>query len=244
MAILDASGGMQGPIEAELALVENGDFSQAPSPPEEVENGGLGTAGWTVIRDEDAPALPGARVALSTERIPTLGSVPYVLLANDSSSEPYGRVGIRQEINEPAEYLHTIELTASIKLVSQGAPVNTTGGELYPLTVRVLYSDTEGRTHEWRRSFYFDGHDTDLTSAASTKVPPGVWQSTEQIRADRLARTPVDNSDQLQLNQNLFILKSPDLGTGKDIFVINSIEVYGYGPRFQSWVTGISLLGR
>lgn len=244
MAILDAASGLRGPFAAELALVDNGDFSQPPSPPEEVENGGLGTAGWTIIRDEDAPALPGSRVAIATERIPSLGSVPYVLLANEGSSQQFGRIGIRQEINEPAEYLNTIELTASIKLVNQAALPSGAGGELYPLTIRVLYSDADGRTHEWRRSFYIIGGDTDLSQVAVTKVPSGAWQSTEQIRADRLSRVPADRPDLLEANENIFVLKSPEPATGKDIFVINSIEVYGYGPQFQSWITGISLLAR
>jgi hypothetical protein len=244
MAILDHTARLQGPYMAELALVDNGDFSQAPSPAEEVENGGVGTAGWTVIRDADAPALPGARVELSSERIPTLGSVPFVLLANESAAEQYGRIGIRQEINEPAEYLNTIELTASIKLVSQAAPSAGAGGELYPLTIRVLYADSEGRTHEWRRSFYINGNDTDLSQVTSTRVPSGAWQSTEQIRAERMSNVPADRRDLLEANQNIFVLKSPELVSGKDIFVINSVEVYGYGPQFQSWITGISLAAR
>jgi hypothetical protein len=244
MAILDAGSGLQGPFVAELALVDNGDFNQPPSPPEEVENGGLGTAGWTIIRDEDAPALPGARVVISSERIPTLGSVSYVLLANEGSSQQYARIGIRQEINEPAEYLTTIELTASIKLVNQVAPSTVAGGELYPLTIRVLYSDADGKTHEWKRSFYINGDETDLSQTTSTKVPSGVWQSTEQIRADRVSRVPADRPDLVEINRNMFVLKSPELSTGKDIFVINSIEVYGYGPHFQSWITGISLLAK
>ena len=243
MAILDAAAGLQGPFVAELALVENGDFSQPPSPPEEVANGGLGTAGWTIIRDADAPALPGAHVSLETERIPNLGSLPYVLLENAGSGDQYGRIGIRQEINEPAEYLSTIELTASIKLVNQAVP-STGGGELFPLTIRVLYSDSDGRTHEWRRSFYINGSDTDLASVTATKVPSGAWQSTEQIRADRVSRVPTDRPDLLDLNRTIFVLKSPELTTGKDIFVINSVELYGYGPQFRSWVTGVSLVAR
>ncbi|HET9496350.1 MAG TPA: hypothetical protein VFR15_19150 [Chloroflexia bacterium] len=244
MAILDAATDLRGPFVAELALVENGDFSQPPSPPEEVANGGLGTAGWSIIRDEDAPALPGARVSLASERIPNLGSVPYVLLANESSAEQYGRIGIRQEINEPAEYLNTIELTASIKLVNQAFPSSSGGGELYPLTIRVLYADSDGRTHEWRRSFYINGSDIDLSSVTATRVQSGAWQSTEQIRADRLSRVPPERQDLQELNRIIFVLKSPELTTGKDIFVINSIEVYGYGPQFRSWVTGISLVAR
>jgi hypothetical protein len=244
MAILDSDAGLQGPFVAELALVENGDFSQPPSPPEEVANGGLGTAGWTIIRDEDAPALPGARVSLASERIPNLGSVPYVLLANESAAEQYGRIGIRQEINEPAEYLSTIELTASIKLINQSMPSTGGGGEMFPLTVRVLYADSDGRTHEWRRSFYINGSDTDVSSVSATKVQSGAWQSTEQIRADRVSRVPPDRPDLLDLNRTLFVLKSPELTAGKDIFVISSIELYGYGPQFRSWITGISLVAR
>jgi hypothetical protein len=55
---------------------------------------------------------------------------------------------------------------------------------------------------------------------------------------------PTDRPDLLEANHNIFFLKSPELSTGKDIFVINSIEVYGYGPQFQSWITGISLVAR
>jgi hypothetical protein len=244
MAVLDEASKLQGPFAAELALVDNGDFTQPASPPEEVENGGLGTAGWTIIRDQDAPALPGARVEISSERVPTLGSVSYVLIANEGSAQQYGRIGIRQEINEPAEYLNTIELTASIKLVSQAQPSAVSGGEMYPLTIRVLYTDADGRTHEWRRSFYMYGPSTDVSQLNATKVPPGVWQSAEQIRADRMAQVPADRPTLQELNRTVFVLKSPELSTGKDMFIINSIELYGYGPQFQTWVTGISLIAR
>jgi hypothetical protein len=58
-------------------------------------------------------------------------------------------------------------------------------------------------------------------------LSPGSWSPTAQIAEPA---------------QDQFVLKSAT--TGLDVAVINSIEVYGYGTQFQSWVTGLSMLAR
>jgi hypothetical protein len=48
--------------------------------------------------------------------------------------------------------------------------------------------------------------------------------------------------DQVTLNNDLFVLKSSSYN--QDMAAINSVEVYGYGSEYQSWITNIQLLAR
>jgi hypothetical protein len=154
----------------------------------------------------------------------------------------FPRVGIVQEVNEPTEFYNTIELSATVKLVEQAQAVRG-AGELYPLIVKIVYLDSDRRTHEWRRSFYIAGDEEDLTDLSRVQLPVGKWESTDEIRQIRQEKADADRRpDVAQLNAGLFALKSPT--TNPDMAEIRTIEVYGSGTDFQSWVTGISLLAR
>ncbi len=82
----------------------------------------------------------------------------------------------------------------------------------------MLYSDSEQKQHEWKQSFYYLGVGSALPH--TSKVLQGTW------------------------GQHHFTLKSAKGSIGSDINVINSIEIYGYGRQFDSWVTDVSLIAR
>jgi hypothetical protein len=216
----------EGPSVAEEELVVNGSFEDPPtSGAEEIVNGGLGTAAWQPIRDQssDTQTEPGT-ASVVTETLPGLGVVKAALIDRQVGGDRYARVGIRQDINRPVDFYRTIKLAATVKVVRQSFEAGGPQGNLFPLTIRVTYSDSDRVQHEWKHSFYLGSGKTSAKDPATTLVPQGSWIPTSQLSDDQ------------------FVLKSAN--TGLDIAVINSIEVYGYGTQFQGWVTGLSMVGR
>ncbi|HEX9990320.1 MAG TPA: hypothetical protein VGE45_17810 [Chloroflexia bacterium] len=217
MARVPTNGQAEGPLAAEDELIHNGNFSEDPTRgADAVENGGLGTASWMRLQDtaSEAPVDPGT-VAVGTEQV-GLASVNAAVMSRESNSERYARVGIMQEIDRPVDFVNVLELVATIKIIRQSEPVGGPQGDLYPLTIRVIYLDSEQEQHEWKQSFYYATTAPDLKDPR--KVPQGSWSTRK------------------------FTLKSSDVG--RDIAVIKSIEIYGYGKQFQSWITGISMKAR
>ena len=239
MAWVSSTEEPQGPLVAEKDLVKNSNFTEGPtSSVEELEEGGLGVAGWQPIRDEGALPVPAGSVTITDE----LGLRAARIIYQGGETQ-FPRVGIVQVINEPTEFYNTIELTATVKLVEQEQAVRGPGGDLYPLIVKIVYTDSEGVQHEWRRSFYIVGDDEDLTDLGRVKLPVGKWELTGEIRQIRQASAEADGKTEVvQLNAELFMLKSA--GSNPDVAAIRTIELYGSGIGFQSWVTGISLLAR
>jgi len=141
------------------------------------------------------------------------------------------------------EFYQTIQLTATIKLVSQELPVTGPGGEIYPLIIKIVYKDSGGNLHEWRRSFYYDGDDASLGDLSRLKTTQGKWESTTEMQLERQQQAAATGrQDLVALNNDLFVLKSPSVN--QDMAAINSVEVYGYGSEYQSWITNIQLLAR
>ncbi|HYP39363.1 MAG TPA: hypothetical protein VEX13_03300 [Chloroflexia bacterium] len=217
MARVPTNGQAEGPLAAEDELIHNGNFSEAPTRgADSIENGGLGTAAWMRLQDtaSEAPVDPGT-VALGTEQV-GLASVNAAVMSRESNSERYARGGIRQEINRPVDFVNVLELETTLKIIRQSEPVGGPQGDLFPLTIRVIYLDSEQEQHEWKQSFYYATTAPDLQEPG--KVPQGSWSTRK------------------------FTLKSSEIG--RDIAVINSIEIYGYGKQFQSWITDISMKAR
>ena len=219
--------GDQPPVEqpAEEQLIRNGDFSEDPtSGAELVENGGLGTAAWLPIREgaevpvSDPNYEPGT-VTLDSEDLPYRGPLKDVKFERDYQGDHFIKVGIRQEVNRPATFLNSIELFAAVKILRQSTPIGGPQGNLYPLTIRVIYRDSEGAQQDWKQSFYYVDGQPDPAEPAQA-VEQGIWWSPNER----------------------FVLKSPK--EVRDIAVIQAVEVYAYGNQFQSWITGISMVAR
>ena len=229
----------QGPLDAGINLVQNGDFTEGPtSNAEEIDNGGLGVAGWTRSRDETAAPVLSGSVTITNELGLKVAAIRY-----DSAQNQLARIGMVEQLNAPVEFYQTIQLTATIKLVSQEQAVTGTGGEVYPLIIKIVYKDSGGNLHEWRRSFYYSGDDADLADLSRLKVTQGKWESTGEMQEERKQQAAATGAQDVDaLNDNLFVLKSSSYN--QDMAVINSVEVYGYGTEFQSWITNIQLLAR
>jgi hypothetical protein len=128
-----------------------------------------------------------------------------------------------------------------MKLVGQQEPGAGGLNDPYPLTVRVVYGDSEGKIHEWKRAFYFGEDTEDITDLTKAQLPVGKWESTSEISQGR-ASAAGDDENLEKLNTELFMVKSP--GKNPDVAFINVIEIYGTGTNFESWVTDVSLLAR
>ena len=221
MASVDSDGTLSVPSPIEEELLRNGNFTEGPtSGAELVENGGLGTAGWLPIHAQPADTItePGV-TEVATETIGTSGPVLYAIkLKREGTGDKYALVGIRQEVNQPVEFLGEIELKATVKIIGQSLTAGGPQGNLYPLTIKVMYTDSEQKQHEWVQSFYYLGPDT--APPRTTRVSQGTWA------------------------QPHFTLKSIKGGIGTDMAVINAIEVYGFGRQFQSWATDLSIIAR
>jgi hypothetical protein len=235
----------QGPAPAQVDLIHNGSFEDLPtSSIEEVAEGGLGTAAWLPLRD------PGADSNSASVGITEEVNLKAAVITGSGGTDKYVRIGITQDINQPASFFNSIELSATIKLVNQALSTGGPIGDVYPLVIRIVYSDQFGSNHEWKRSFYFQGPAPDPSDNTAIKVSQGRWTTTEEIKEERAnalppskgSAGPPDLSGSSGGANALFMLKSPN--QVQDIAVINAIEVYGYGTQFQSWITGISLLAR
>jgi hypothetical protein len=207
---------------AQQELVQNGDFMEAPTSGAETS---LGTAVWLPVVEPSGTldALNDIRVV--SETIGTSNTLFALRIEHKGPADKYARLGVRQDINQPVDYLHKIELSLLVKVVDQPA-ANKLGGpdnDVYPLTVRVNYTGANGQAKFVKQSFrYADGTQNDKDQ----QVLQGSW-TTKQIT--------------IKLNSTT----SDEPSVNADMAVINSIEIYGYGPPdIQSWVTNVSMLAQ
>lgn len=219
MATISEAEGISGPGPIEEELLRNGNFTEGPTSGAELaENGGLGTAAWLPLRGPGGQVVtdPGVTEIVS-ETVGATGILTATRITRDGAGSSYALVGIRQEMNQPVEFHNQIDLLVTAKIVRQTLPAGGPQGNLYPLTIKLIYTDSEQQSREWLHSFYYLGPES--ATANTTKVAQGTWKRLE------------------------FVLKAPG-GPGSDMTVINAIEVYGFGREFQSWVTDLSIIAR
>ncbi|HEX8599861.1 MAG TPA: hypothetical protein VF952_15265 [Chloroflexia bacterium] len=226
MVTAQAEGGFSAVSTAFEELIRNGNFIDPwTSDAESREGGGLGIAAWLPLRENSGgPDARLNRIEVITE---TVGSSTnyWVDLRREGPTNQYGTLGIRQEINRPVDYLERIELKASIRVVQQPDVIGGLTGFVYPLTIKVNYTDAQGSAQTWIRSFYYgQGTDADQT------------RDVEMLAQNRwtLVPAPGDKSERYTLKPSAE-QPEPD--------IINSIEIYGYGTEFNSSINSVSLSG-
>jgi hypothetical protein len=238
--------------DAEQELIRNGNFREAPtSGKETVDGGGLGTAAWQPIF-EQGNDNPGEAPAVSTvvnviaETVPGQ-SIMAAWMHREVKDGSYARVGIRQDINAPVSFLKYLALSAAVKVGLQTDPVGGPQGDVFPLTIEVLYTDTDGKPQSWKQSFYY--HNDTANPSYATALPLGAWSEIgppDPLPAGAPTPTPVPDNQDTGPKSAKFILKQSDSNNsvGQNIAIVNSIEIYSIGNRFQSWVTDVSLTAR
>ncbi|HEX8227802.1 MAG TPA: hypothetical protein VF826_00640 [Chloroflexia bacterium] len=229
MVTARGEGGFSSISAAFVELIRNGNFIDPwTGGSESKEQGGLGIAAWLPIRENaGGPDARSNRIEVITEIVGS--STNYLVdLRRDGPGDQYGRLGIRQEINQPVDYLERIELRASIRVVQQPDLIGGPSGSIYPLTIKVNYTDAQGTPQTWVRSFYYgqasDGEDETVNVE---RVAQNRWTLVAPLgdKAERYTLKP--NAEQPEI--------VPD--------IINSIEIYGYGSYFNSSINSVSLSG-
>jgi hypothetical protein len=216
---IPSGGAPEGPLPPEEDLIRNGHLTDGPT--SGAEEDGLGIAGWDPLTLATSPGVTDlGETRIVTETIGSLGVVTAARFERNGAVNQYALVGMKQDINRAAEFLSYLEVRATIKVVEQAMTAGGPRGDLYPLTIRVRYTNSAHEAREWHHSFYFLGPQ-EMPDA--TRVEQAVW-------------TPVQG----------LMLKSPEMPAEQqpDIAVINSIEIYGHGRGFQSWVTNVSLIAK
>ena len=234
-------------------LVRNGDFTQPSTSKAEV----LGTAAWQPIIERSGDEETGkGTVAIVTENVGDL-SVRAARIdrqaGNPGDGKPtsrqdivYGKVGLRQEINTSVSYFHLIELSATVKVVAQTEPVGGPQEDVYPLTIRVLYTDSNNKAQEWWHSFYYcPGGHGECKHENATDVPLGQYVTPDEpLVVKRIGSAPTGGTPTPTPPPSGGPTPTPLPDVGPGIAVIDAIEVYGIGNQFQSWITHISLMAR
>ena len=97
MAFVSAATEPQGPLNAEIDLVRNGDFSEGPPATlKKSTMAGSGIAGWTSSRDETAAPILSGSVTITDELGLKVAAIRY-----DSPANQLARVGMVEQLNEP-----------------------------------------------------------------------------------------------------------------------------------------------
>lgn len=232
-----AEGGFSSVTTAFEELIRNGNFIDPwTGGAERKEEGGLGIAAWMPIRETASALEPGLnRIEVITETIGS-GTNYLVDFRREGTTDQYGRLGIRQEINRPVDYLHTIELSARIRVVQQPEVIGGSVGDVYPLTIRVNYTDAQGRVGHWVRSFYYGQEVPGENEATGVeRVEQNLWTAVPKTTGE---------AEEVQRQQMIYTLKPNPEQPGNEPDIITSIEIFGYGPEFNSSINSISLTGR
>jgi hypothetical protein len=248
-----------GPEPEVQELVRNGDFSQPPTSKAEGPETGLNTAAWQpdIERSGDTTTGKGT-VEIITEHVGDQGITAARIdrqAGNPTESWPasrpaivYGKVGLRQEINTSVSYFHLIELSATIKVVAQTEPVGGPQEDVYPVTIKVLYTDSNNKAQEWWHSFYYCPSESAACNRENaTSVPLGQYVTPDEpLVVKRIGSVPTGGTPTPTPSPvpggGSTPTPLPDVGPG--IAVIDAIEIYGIGNQFQSWITNISLTAR
>jgi hypothetical protein len=240
MVVTGPGGPPEGPQAAQQDLIRNGDFTLPPtSGGQTLEEGGLGTAGWAPILDQPSASPPEvAPVSIVTETLKTQ-SVRAALIRKNENNSGYATFGLKQDINATASYFKQIQLKATVKVVSQTAPVGGPQGVVYPLTIKITYTDSNRQQQVWKHSFYWAR--IDLKISGATQVSQGSWEpEVFTLKSLGGASTPTPPPTTPGVAP-----AAPEIDSSvADISVINGIEIYGVGTGFQSWITGIQLVAR
>lgn len=184
-------------LPAALDLIVNGDFKDPPD------------RGWN--------SLPGPKNGIPAGQVDVtpLGDRETIHIYRTNSEQTSAIAGIIQQINREVSDLHTMKLSADIRLHAQSL---SGGGYLsseYPLILRLRYRDEYGSEGEWVHGFYFQ-NTTNNPTLNGEQVPQDVW-------------VPFESG-------NLFEIADPRP------FVITSLQIYASGWDYDAYVSSIRLI--
>lgn len=185
------------PLSAALDLIVNGDFKDPPD------------RGWNALPAPSTGIPPGhADVTL-------LGDRETIHIYRSNSGQTSAISGIIQQINRDVSDLHTMKLSADIRLHYQSLSGGGYMSSEYPLILRLKYRDQYGSEGEWVHGFYYQNI-TNNPTVNGELVPQDVW-------------VPFESG-------NLFEIADPRP------FVITSLQIYASGWDYDAYVSSIRLI--
>lgn len=135
---IEANHPPEGPLPGEHNLLVNGDFQRPLS------------TGWISWEYHDKGEERGSEFIETT-----VDGRQVIHFIRRGDNEQHARNGILQEFDMDVRDASSLEVRLNVKLIYQ----NLSGGGVlsseFPLMVRLLYRDANGREHDWVRGFYY-----------------------------------------------------------------------------------------
>lgn len=200
---IEAGQLLEGPLPGEGALLVNGDFQQPLS------------VGWISWEDrQKADEAPGSGA------IDQADGTQVIHFVRQGDNKQHAKNGIRQELDLDVRDASSLEVRLNVRLIFQGL---SGGGEVsseFPLMVRLIYRDVNGRQHDWVRGFYYANWDN--LGVRDDEAYRG-------ILIERNAWYPFES-------ENLMLT----LGDQKPAHLI-TLEVYASGHDYESMASDVGL---
>ncbi len=196
----------EGPLPGERNLLINGDFEQP-----------LAT-GWNSWGSRD-----NKEEERGLEFIETVDRRRVVHFIRRGGNIWHARNGIRQEFEElDVRDISSLDIRLDVKLIHQSLSKGGERSSEFPLMVRLVYRDANGRQHDWVRGFYY----ADL----------GVWPVCDEEWC-RGILIPQGEWHHFESNNLMHALA---LGDQKPTHLI-SLELYGSGHDYESMASDVGI---
>lgn len=202
-ARIEAGRPPEGPLPGERNFLVNGDFQQPLS------------VGWILWEKRERP-----EEVAGSATIETINERPLVHFVRRGDSQQHGENGIRQELDLDVRDAGSLEVRFNVRLLEQSLSGGGWLSSEFPLMVRLLYRDANGREHDWVRGFYYTNWEDrpvrDEESYRGVLVPQNLWYSFE--------------------SKNLML----SLGDQRPAHLI-SLAIYASGHDYESMVSDVGL---
>ena len=203
---IEAGHPPEGPLPGEQNLLSNGDFQQSLS------------VGWISWGEREK-----AEEAEGSVAIETINGSQVVHFIRRGGNQRHAESGIRQGLDLDVRDASLLQIRLNVRVIHQSLPGGGVRSSEFPLMVRLLYRDANGREHDWVRGFYYSNRDglfvRDDESYQGILIPQNLWRPFE--------------------SDNLILL----LGSHRPVHLI-TLEVYASGHDYESMVSDVGLFVR
>lgn len=134
---IEAGRPPEGPLPAERNLVVNGDFQQPLS------------VGWIYEAERQK-----ADEAEGSGTIETINESQAIHFVRRGGNQQHAKNGIRQEWDLDVRDASSLKVRLNVMVLRQSVSGGGVESSEFPLMVRLLYRDANGREHDWVRGFY------------------------------------------------------------------------------------------
>ncbi len=202
-ARIEAGRPPEGPLPGERNLLVNGDFQQ------------LLSIDWILWEKREKP-----EEIAGSATIETINGRQVVHFVRRGDNQQHSENGIRQELDLDVRDAGSLEVRFNVRLLNQSLSGGGWLSSEFPLMIRLLYRDVNGREHDWVRGFYYTNWEErpvrDEESYQGIFIPQNLWHSFE--------------------SKNLML----SLGDQRPAHLI-SLAIYASGHDYESMVSDVGL---